>query len=246
MAFYEDKSISVGKLLIDPLGALITEQVTLLKLGTAATYLKGRLLGKITGGGAVTAAVTADGAGTSGANTGTGTVVMDSTTPILTGYALGAYSLKCISAATADPAADAVFEIYAPNGAYIGKTDAGTGGDTWAKQVKFVITDKATAGEEVAFAVGDGFLITLTQAANANAGKLVDYDPAGTDGRENIYGILGNDVTVGTAADATGSFVYLRGLFDQNSITAKDGVVVANCKDELRTLGIYIKNAITE
>ena len=80
------------------------------------------ILGKKTNDGALSAAdAVADGAG---ANTGTGTVVLDETTPVLAGAKIGDYTLKCISAATAEPAADAVFEVYDPEGAYIGKTDA--------------------------------------------------------------------------------------------------------------------------
>lgn len=101
------------------------------------------------------------GAGDAGANTGTGTLVMDATTPVLTGAKSGAYLVKCVSVAVANPAADAVFEVYDPEGSYIGKTDAGTGGDTWAKHIKFVITDKAEADNDHAFVVGDGFSITV-------------------------------------------------------------------------------------
>jgi len=131
------------------------------------------------------------GAGEAGANTGTGTLVMDATTPVLTGAKSGAYLVKCVSVAVADPAADAVFEVYDPEGSYIGKTDAGTGGDTWAKHIKFVITDKATAGDDVAFAVGDGFSITV-DADTAEAvfevfspdGGLMGSINAGTDGQD--------------------------------------------------------------
>jgi len=125
--YQEDKTISVVPLLIDPMGRLITENVTFLKLATSTDYVAGRLLGKITA-----------------------------------------------------------------------------------------------------------------------SGKVVDYDPTKTDGSENIYGILGNDVTVGTEADTVGSFVYLKGLFNQNRITAKTGVVIADTKDELRKLGIYLANVVNE
>ena len=101
------------------------------------------------------------GAGEAGANIGTGTLVLDETTPVLTGAKSGEYLVKCVSAAVADPAADAVFNVYDPEGAYIGKTDAGTDGDTWAKHIKFVITDHATGDGTVPFAVGDGFSITV-------------------------------------------------------------------------------------
>ena len=131
------------------------------------------------------------GAGEAGTNTGTGTLVMDATTPVLTGAKSGEYLVKCVSAAVADPAADAVFNVYDPEGAYIGKTDAGTDGDTWEKHIKFVITDFATADGKVAFAVGDGFSITV-DADTAEAvfevfspdGRLMGTINAGTDGQD--------------------------------------------------------------
>lgn len=246
MAFYEDKSISHGNLLLNPLGKLLTEKVTIAKMAVETALTAGYLMGKISRGALAAAAPVAASAGEAGANTGTGTVVLDATTPLLDGVKVGTYTFKCISAATAEPAADAVFEVYDPEGSYMGKTDAGTGGDTWAKHLKFVITDKATAGDEVAFAAGDGFAITVAYGVNANAGKLGVFDPSKADGTEEIYGILGNDVTVGTAADATGSFVYLKGLFDENEIGAIDGVDPADYKDELRALGIFLSDVATE
>ena len=124
-----------------------------------------------------------------GANIGTGTLVMDATTPVLTGAKSGVYLVKCVSVAVANPAADAVFNVYDPEGLYIGKTDAGTGGDTWAKHIKFVITDHATGDGTVPFAVGDGFSITV-DADTAEAvfevfspdGGLMGSINAGTDG----------------------------------------------------------------
>ena len=80
---------------------------------TAVVMLANTILGKKTKDGAISVAdAVANGAGEAGANTGTGTVVLDETTPYLDGVKIGTYLLKCISAAVADPAADAVFEIY--------------------------------------------------------------------------------------------------------------------------------------
>ena len=236
--FQTDIPVSVTPLLLNPLGKLLTENVTLLKLGTAASYLAGRLMGKITGGGVKSAAVTSAGAGAEGVLSGDGTLTMDVTTPFLSTASLGIYTARCTKKIVAEPSAPSEWAVYAPDGAYLGLATAGTAFDN---QVKFTIADGSTA-----FELTDIFYVTLSQAANANAGKVVEYDPSATDGSQNIYGILGNDVTIGTASDAVGSFIYLRGLFNQSKISAKSGVVVANTKDELRLLGIYLSDVVTE
>lgn len=192
------------------------------------------ILGKKTNDGALSAAdAVADGAG---ANTGTGTVVLDETTPVLAGAKIGDYTLKCISAATAEPAADAVFEVYDPEGAYIGKTDAGTTGDTFSKHIKFVITDKATAGEEVAFAAGDGFIIAVSQAAAS--GELAAWDPTATDGSEVPYGILAAEAPINVATQYVS--VYISGRFNADEVVVPTGVDVDSAFDALREKGIYL------
>jgi hypothetical protein len=236
--FQENTSVSVLPLLLDPLGKLLTENVTLKKLSVAADYLAGRLMGKITTGGDKSAAVTSAGAGAEGALTGDGSLTMDATAPFTDTATLGVYTAKCSAKLVADPSAPSEWGVYAPNGAYLGLAKAGTAFDN---QVKFTIADGSTA-----FELTDIFYITLSQATNADEGKIVEYDPDATDGSQVVYGILGNDVTVGTSSDVTGTFIYLRGLFNKNCITAKDGVVVANLKDELRPLSIYLNDVATE
>lgn len=195
------------------------------------------ILGKKTNDGAVSvAAAVADGAGPKGANTGTGTVVLDETTPVLAGAKIGDYTLKCISAATANPAADAVFEVYDPEGSYIGKTDAGTTGDTFSKHIKFVITDKATAEDEVAFAVGDGFIITVAQAAASN--DLAAWDPTKSDGSEVPYGILAAEAPINVATQYVS--VFISGRFNADKVVVPTGVDVDTAFDALRDKGIYL------
>jgi hypothetical protein len=195
------------------------------------------ILGKKTNDGVLSAAdAVADGAGEAGANTGTGTVVLDETTPVLAGAKIGDYTLKCISAAVADPAADAVFEVYDPEGSYIGKTDAGIAGDTFSKHIKFVITDKATAGEEVAFAAGDGFIITVSQAAAS--GELAAWDPTASNGSEVPYGILAAEAPINVAAQYVS--VYIAGKFNADEAVVPEGVDVDSAFDALREKGIYL------
>ena len=204
---------------------------------TAVVMLANTILGKKTKDGAISVAdAVANGAGEAGANTGTGTVVLDESTPYLDGVKIGTYLLKCISAAVADPAADAVFEIYDPDGAYLGKTDAGTGGDTWSKHIKFVITDVATAGEEVAFAAGDGFAIAVSQAAAS--GELCAWDPDNTDGSEVAYAVLAQDVEISEATQYVS--VYIEGSFNADEAIVPDGEDVDEAYDALRDRGIYM------
>ena len=53
-------------------------------------------------------------------NTGTGTLVADTDDPILEGAEDGVYLIKCKSAATTDPLAEAVFEVFSPDGGLMG------------------------------------------------------------------------------------------------------------------------------
>jgi len=235
--FQENKTVSTVPLLLSPLGKLLTENVVLKKLSVAADYLAGRLMGKITGGGTETAAVTSEGAGAEGVLTGDGTLTMDATSPFLETASLGVYTAKCVVKYASTPT-PSEWDVYAPDGAYLGSVKAGS---TFDNQIKFVIADGSTA-----FELTDIFYITLAEAENANLGKVVDYDPDAEDGSQNIYGILGVDSSVGTSADLEGSFIYLKGQFDQSQITAKDGVVIADTKDELRKLGMYLTSVVNE
>ena len=195
------------------------------------------ILGKKTNDGALSAAdAVADGASEDGANTGTGTVVLDETTPVLAGAKIGDYTLKCISAATAEPAADAVFEVYDPEGAYIGKTDAGITGDTFSKHIKFVITDKATAEGEAPFAAGDGFIIAVSQADAS--GELAAWNPTASDGSEEPYGILAAEAPINVAAQYVS--VYISGRFNADEVVVPTGVDVDSAFDALREKGIYL------
>jgi hypothetical protein len=216
-------------------GNYITAVMKLAGIDTALSA--NTVLGKKTNDGALSAAdAVPDGAGEAGANTGTGTVVLDETTPVLAGAKIGDYTIKCISAATADPAADAVFEVYDPEGSYIGKTDAGTAGDTFSKHIKFVITDKATAGEEKAFAAGDGFIITVSQAAASN--ELAAWNPTATDGSEVPYAILAADAPA--SEDEQYVSVYIAGTFNADGVVVPTGVDVDTAFDALREKGIYL------
>ena len=199
------------------------------------------VLGKKTNDGAVTrtAVVVAAGAGTGGANTGTGTLVKDATTPVLAGAEDGAYLIKCKSAATSDPAAEAVFEVFSPDGGLMGQINAGTdGADVWSNRIKFAVTDKATAGDEVAFAAGDGFTFTVATAHAAASNDLAAWDPTATDGSEVPYGILAAEAPINVAAQYVS--VFISGRFNADKVVVPTDVDVDTVFDALRDKGIYL------
>ena len=242
MAFYEDKTITPSQLVLGDPSLMVTEKVTILRAsGTALALTAGHLMGKITKGAITVGDAVPAGALAGGANTGTGTCTKDESTPNLAGVQLGAYLIRVTRAYVAadggEEAVDGAYEVFDPEGDYLG---SGTIGDTWAKQIKFVLAEDGATK----FVVGDAFTITVTQAAGS--GYLTEFDPAAVDGSEIPYGILLNDVTVPTDGEATGSYVYLNGKFNQNAVTAKSGVTVANYKDALRAIGIYLVDQTDE
>jgi len=200
------------------------------------------VLGKKTNDGAVTrtAVVAAAGAGTGGANTGTGTLVKDATAPVLAGAEDGAYLIKCKSAATAgDTPAEAVFEVFSPDGGLMGQINAGTdGADVWSNRIKFAVTDKATSGDEVAFVAGDAFTFTVASAQAAASNDLAAWDPTATDGSEEPYGILAAEAPINVAAQYVS--VYISGKFNADEVVVPTGVDVDTAFDALRDKGIYL------
>lgn len=169
----------------------------------------GTPLGKI-GAAAATAAAK------SGGNTGTGTFVIDATTPTLAGAKVGIYTLRCITAVTNG----GVFRLEDPDGIVLGDftIPAGPGGAvTIAERIKGVLTDSGTD-----FIVGDGFDITVA----AGSFKYVPVNPAGNDGRQVADALLLQKVDA-TSAD-------------------KQVVVLARGPAEISNLGIVWPTAVDD
>lgn len=149
-----------------------------IKLASGAGVCKtGLVLGKISAG-AATSAVKA-----SGANTGTGTFVIDATTPTLDGARPGIYTLRCIEAV----ADGGKFELNDPSGALLGIyiIPAGAGNSiAIAEQIKGVLSDGGTN-----FIVGDGFDITVP----AGTGEYKAYDPTALNGTQVAAAVLWGD-----------------------------------------------------
>ncbi|NCB01606.1 MAG: hypothetical protein EOM67_05500 [Spirochaetia bacterium] len=208
-------------------------RTAVMKLGaTVSLLLANTILGKkmISAG-----TVAPDGAGTSSANTGTGTLVLNATTPLLVGAKAGTYTAKCTTAATSTPT-DAIFTVYDPSGVSIGTTDAGVSGNTFAKQIKFVVTDKATAGDEVAFVVGDGFAIPVVSLGAD--GELAVWNPDAIDGSQIPYAILAEDAPINVATQNIS--VFIEGTFNADEAVVSDGVAVKQAFDSLREKGIFL------
>lgn len=236
MAFYEEKDLSPSMLVTRDLGGLVTERATVAIDAVNRILKRGTLLGKITKG-AITGTKAAAGAGQEGANTGTGTLTMDQTTPYHADYMFGAYTIKVTRAydATGEAPVAGAYEVRNPAGSLIG---TGTIGDTFDNQIKFVL---AEAGDDK-FIVGDKFTYTIAQAAGSGQLAIVDNDAI--NGTDVPFGILVNDVDVSAAtADAD---LYVRGEFNQNEIIVPNGDSVANYKEALKAINIYLVDSKSE
>lgn len=115
-----------------------------------------------------------------GGNTGTGTLTLDVTTPILAGAKPGVYAVRCIAAATNG----GTFRVEDPDGYVLGEVAVAA---TFADDVKFVIADGG-----IDFIVGDGFDITIA----AGDGKWAPFTNAAT---QRAQGILFDRATVPAA-----------------------------------------------
>lgn len=165
-------------LLSEASGARSRENVTI-KSG-AGKLVSGAILAAVLLG-AATSAVKA------GGNTGTGTLTLDATTPVLAGAKAGVYSVRCIAAATNA----GTFRVEDPDGNVIGDVEVGA---TFADDIKFAIADGGTD-----FAVGDGFDITVAVGSK----KMVAHNPSGLDGSQIASAVLYAAVDA-TSADAAG------------------------------------------
>lgn len=145
------KAPTEGDLLKFDLDKNYTREVVWLLAGT--DYGLGSVLGEISSGTASSAAKTG--------NTGIGTLVLDATTPVLSGAKVGTYVVSFISLTSftlTDPLGD-IIGTYA-----IGGVD--TNAATVENEIKFVLTQGGTA-----FAIGDGFDVTVANGKGTSAAK---------------------------------------------------------------------------
>ncbi len=187
--------------------------------------VRGSVMGKISIGAASSAAK-------SGGNTGTGTFVLDATTPVLAGAKVGVYALRCITASTNG----GVFRLTDPDGYGLGDfTITGGSGGTVAiaNDIKGVLTDAGTD-----FIVGDGFDITVA----AGSGKWKLAVAAAVDGSAVPRAILAEDLDA-TSGDVTGP-AYFEGEFASEMLTYGAGHTATTVEAALRAAAqsIYLKS----
>lgn len=166
-----------------------------------------------------------------GGNTGTGTLTLDATTPILPNAKEGVYSVRCITAA----ADNGTFRIEDPDGDVIGEVIMAAGAGTFAEQIKFALADGGTD-----FIVGDGFDITIS----ALSGEYSVLDPAGTNGSQVARAILYAGVDA-TSADEECVVFARMGEVNDNLLTWPAGISAANkaiAKSRLAERGIIVRS----
>ncbi|MCS0501385.1 head decoration protein [Ancylobacter mangrovi] len=134
---------------------------------SGADIVAASVLGRITVGGASSAA-------RAGGNSGGGTLTLDAETPVLAGAKPGIYRVRCIAVA----ANGGTFAVVDPAGAAIG--NYAVGGPDFTSEIKFAMADVDTD-----FALGDGFDVTVADGS----GKVKLLEPDALDGSAAAYGI---------------------------------------------------------
>jgi hypothetical protein len=197
--------------------------------GEARDIVIGQPLGKITAGGVVSAARAAD-----AGNTGNGVMTL-ANPAFAAGAKLGVYNVICIEPSTNG----GTFEVIDPDGVAIGHAVVGA---AFTGNVKFTIADGATD-----FAAGDLIAITLSQAAGADDGKVMEWDPAATDGSQKIWAFAANDITAADGVDneTAGIAIRRQAILRDGGITWPAGLTAtqkaAAILDVDERLGIVIR-----
>ncbi len=185
---------------------------------------RGTVLGRILTGAATAAAK-------AGGNTGTGTFVLDATTPKLAGVKVGVYTLRCIAAV----ANGGVFRLTDPDGIVLGDFTIPAGAGNTVTVDRHIKGALAYAGTD--FAAGDGFDITVA----AGSKKLVKSLAASVDGSEKPWAILAADVDA-SAADRPAPY-YLSGEFATSKLTFGTGHTADTVEEAFRAVSapIFLK-----
>jgi len=183
-----------------------------------ATLLSGQNLAR----GAILGMITrALGATTAGTNTGNGDVTGEA---VGANTLVGAYVLTCTGAATNS----GTFSVVAPDGRRL--KDATVAVAYVTDEISFTIADGSTD-----YVAADSFSIAVA----GGSGKLVIVDSTNVDGSNVPYAILA------TATDATSADkvcgVYKSGEFNDNAVVVGGEDTVAQHKEALRDVGIFLK-----
>ncbi len=163
-----------------------------------------------------------------GSNTGDG--VASAFALSATGSAkLGDYVATCVTAVTNS----GIFDVVDPDGLLIGRVTVAVSGDTTftGGGITFNIADGATD-----FVVGDVFTFPV-EALSTTVATLLDA--TATDGSQNFYAILAEDVTT-EAAETKAAPVFLSGEFHSQGLTFGGSTTVADIWADARDKNCYI------
>jgi hypothetical protein len=179
---------------------------------SVVTVLSGQNLGAGAIIGSVLSGTIASAVKASGANTGTGTCVVDGTTPIQPRAKLGTYTLRFTTTTN--------IRLEDPDGKVLG--DYAIGGSngnsvTITEQIKVAVTQASTT-----FAAGDGFDVTISAITE----KVAEYNPTATNGSQIATGIMYGAVNA-TGGDKKGVANTRDMIFNSNLVTWKSGLTTA-------------------
>lgn len=196
-------------------------------VAASQTLAAGAILGLISIG-----TLAAAGAAVAG-NTGAATIT--AAPAVAVGTPTGVYTLTAITAG-----ATAQWLLESPAGVELGNV-ATAEATTIAGIGPFTITD---AGADPA--IGDQFTITVTDAAATGEGQYVLHDPEGTNGSQNVAGILYDAVTTGVGETARAVAIVRdaevidhRLVYDDHDTTEKAAVRAA-----LKALGVIVRVSV--
>jgi head decoration protein D len=210
-AYFPDQLIAGGSM-------YVTQPIVL----AAGTLPRGSVLGKQTNFSII---ATANGAGTNGANTGTGTVGSYISEP---GRDFGNYVVLFTGTGST-----AAFSVTDPEGNSLGTGNVGTafvGSFGGSAEIGFTITNGGTN-----FIVGDGFLLNQIQST----GNYILSLTGASDGSQTPVAILADAADASLGPVRTGA--YLFGEFNQNAVSYDSSWSLPALASAMRAFGIFLK-----
>jgi hypothetical protein len=193
-------------------------------IAASQTLLAGAILGLISIGALSSTAAAAAG------NTGAATIT--AAPAVAVGTPTGVYKLTAVSAG-----ATAEWLLTSPDGVPLGNVTTAVEA-TIAGIGPFTIADPGTDP-----AIGDQFTITVVDAAATGEGQYVKHDPEGTNGSQNVAGILYDSVTTGAGETARAvaivrdaEVIDARLVYDDHDTTEKAAVRTA-----LEAMGVIVR-----
>jgi len=142
------------------------------------------------------------------------------------GSKVGTYVIECIAAGP-----PAVFSVLDPDGVRLADALADTPYDG---KIAFEVSAYGDAFDE-----GDRFTVEVDEGSK----ELKLATSAGTDGTEELHGVLTDDVDA--SLEAKVCVVYLGGEFNSDALTFADGDTAATWADQARALGFLFRSNVS-